>query len=657
MNLFRRPAFLARTLTATAFAWLALTTQAADAPPVAKPPIEAFFEESTFGGALLSPNGRSMAVRVAAKGERSRLAVLDLDTMKPTIVASFSEAGIGHVQWVNDDRLVFNLRTDWSGPGLFAVDRNGENFRQLVETVGSFLKAPDSGVSLLPGNTHLLQSLGKQAGDDVFVITPQEMSKEKVDYILLQRLNTRNGRSQEVESPLHSFGWLLDADGALRMAVTRFKGRMGVHLRQADGGWKQLAEFEELGQGGLLPKFIAPDGTIYVEAGLGDKAAVFTLDPSTGKLNDKPVAMSKDFDVHAGYIADDKKLLGLRYTIDAEVTQWLDADAKALQAKIDALLPNTANRVNLPSRGNSPHVLVESFADQQPWVTLLYHRETGKLTRVGVSHPAIKPQQMGQGDFVRYQARDGLEIPAYLTLPPGGAKKNLPMVVLVHGGPFVRGTSWQWDAEAQFLATRGYAVLQPEFRGSTGFGDRHFKAGFKQWGQAMQTDLADGTRWAIAQGIADPKRICIAGASYGGYATLMGLLQNPELFRCGINWVGVTDLNLWLTVDWSDLNNEYRRYGAPKLVGDPVADAAMFKAASPLQNAARITQPLLMAYGAKDRRVPIIHGEKFRDAVQPHNSQVEWVVYPEEGHGWSKPETRIDFWGRVEKFLARNLAP
>jgi acetyl esterase/lipase len=153
-----------------------------------------------------------------------------------------------------------------------------------------------------------------------------------------------------------------------------------------------------------------------------------------------------------------------------EVTQWLDTDAKALQARVDTLLPNTANRIQLPRRGPSPHLLVQSFADKQPWITLLYQRETGKLTRVGVSHPAIKPQQMGQADFIRYKARDGPDIPAYISLPAGGAGKNLPLVVLVHGGPWVRGFSWQWDAEVQFLASRGYAVLQPEFRGSTGFG-------------------------------------------------------------------------------------------------------------------------------------------------------------------------------------------
>jgi dipeptidyl aminopeptidase/acylaminoacyl peptidase len=213
------------------------------------------------------------------------------------------------------------------------------------------------------------------------------------------------------------------------------------------------------------------------------------------------------------------------------------------------------------------------------------------------------------------------------------------------------------DAEVQFLASRGYAVLMPEFRGSTGYGAKLYQAGFKQWGQAMQTDLADAAQWAIAQGTADPQRICIAGASYGGYATLMGLAQDPGLYRCGIDWAGVSDIQLMYSVYWSDNTNEFKREGMPVLIGDPKDDAAMLEAHSPLKNASRIRQPLLLAYGAWDLRVPIVHGESLRDALRPHNSNVEWVVYPDEGHGWHKPETNLDFWGRVERFLDRQIGP
>ena len=629
----------------------------------APPPVQAFFERPVFSSAKLAPDGRSVAMLVGAKGARTQLAVLDLQTRKPDVVAAFGNDDVGSFEWVNDKRLVFDLdvqltgpgRID-AGPGLFAVNRDGSNFRPLVETIQAFVKAPSSGPPLLPWRSSLLKAGGKGQSDEVFVVAPGEVSREKIDYFELRRLNTATGRAVEVDTPLHAFDWVFDAAGELRAVATRKDNRVAVRLRDAAGGWKQIAEYESLSARWIRPRFVGPDGTLYVEAPHGDKAAVFAFDTASGKLAATPLAASKDFDLRADFIANERKLLGLRYTIDAEVTQWLDADMQALQATIDTLLPATGNRVSVPMHGDSPWVLVEAFADVQPTVAYAYHRQTRKLTRLGTGHPDLDPRQMGPTDFVRYKARDGLEIPAYLTLPPGGAKKGLPLVVLVHGGPWVRGASWRFDPEVQFLASRGYAVLQPEFRGSTGYGAKHFEAGFKQWGRAMQDDVADGARWAIAQGIADAKRICIAGASYGGYAALMGLANDPELFRCGINWAGVTDPRMMFSVSWSDITQESKKYGYTRLIGDPVADAAMLKAVSPIENAARIKQPLLLAYGAWDVRVPIVHGEKFRDAVKPHNPNVEWLVYDNEGHGWARPETRIDFWSRVEKFLARHLA-
>lgn len=621
----------------------------APAPTIRLLPIESFFEDPSLSRALLSPDGQTLAMRVGAKGMRVRLGVLDLQTMKSAVVAHYADDDVGQFQWASSTRLVFDL--GWGS--LSAVDRDGRNRRQLVDH--SLRESQRVGATAQPWNTFLLRTLGDS--DDVLVLAPQEISRDKVDYIELRRLNTRTGRAQDIEAPLHAFAWVTDAQGQLRAVTTRLKNRIGIHLPDAKGNWKQVLEFENMAAKAVVPRYLAPDGTLYAEAQFNDKAALFTMDPVTGQLGSKPVAASKDFDLHPQFLFNQHKLLGLRYHLDAEVTQWLDPDAQALQNKIDTLLPNTANRISLPQTGDSPFVLVESFSDQQPGLTQIYSRETGKLTRVGSNQPAIVPRQMALTDFVRYRARDGLEIPAYLTLPLGAQRKDLPLVVLVHGGPNVRGFSWQWNAEVQFLASRGYAVLQPEFRGSTGFGARHFTAGWKQWGRDMQTDLADAARWAIAQGWANPKRICIAGASYGGYATLMGLAQDPDLFRCGINWVGVTDIPMLYTVKWSDTSEESKRYGMPLTIGDPVADAEMLKAASPLQNVARIKAPLLMAYGGKDQRVPLVHGEKFRDAIKPHNSQVEWVVYLEEGHGWSRPETRLDFWGRVERFLALHNAP
>lgn len=231
------------------------------------------------------------------------------------------------------------------------------------------------------------------------------------------------------------------------------------------------------------------------------------------------------------------------------------------------------------------------------------------------------------------------------------------MVVLVHGGPFVQAKFWRWDAEVQFLAARGYAVLEPQFRGTLGFGQAYYRAGWKQWGKAMQTDIADATRWAIEEGIANPQRIAIAGASYGGYATLMGLVRNAELFRCGVAWVGVTDLDMLHTVDWDDVSSNYKKFGMPTLLGDRVRDAADLRANSPLTHSASIHQAVLLAYGGADKRVPLIHGETFRRAIQAKNSKTEWMVYRDEGHGWRVPANQIDFWNRTARFLDKHLTP
>jgi dipeptidyl aminopeptidase/acylaminoacyl peptidase len=229
--------------------------------------------------------------------------------------------------------------------------------------------------------------------------------------------------------------------------------------------------------------------------------------------------------------------------------------------------------------------------------------------------------------------------------------------VLVHGGPWVRDGQWTWSSMGQFLASRGYVVIEPEFRGSTGYGEAHFKAGWKQWGQAMQDDVADALLWAQAQKLATDK-VCIAGASYGGYSTLMGLVRQPELYRCGIAWLAVTDLPLYVTGSWwvdDDISELLRRHTVPDMVGDAEKDADMLARNSPVLLASHIKAPVLLAFGDADRRVPLAHGKRMREAMQKAGQEPEWVSYSGEGHGWAKLTTRLDFAQRVEKFLAQHL--
>jgi dipeptidyl aminopeptidase/acylaminoacyl peptidase len=290
-------------------------------------------------------------------------------------------------------------------------------------------------------------------------------------------------------------------------------------------------------------------------------------------------------------------------------------------------------------------------------------RAQAQWNAVGATRKDVQPSRMATLDFHRIKARDGLELPLWLTLPltdgkptTDATKRPRPAVVLVHGGPWVRGGSWHWNGEAQFLASRGYVVIEPEFRGSEGYGSRLYSAGIKQWGQTMQSDLADALQWAVQQGHVDARRVCIAGGSYGGYAALMGPVRDPGLYRCVAAWMAVTDLHQRLQAGVeSDLSEEGRLYSLPQLMGDPKTDAAMLTDNSPLTHAAQIKVPVLLAVGAKDRRVPIVHGERMRDALRAAGNPPQWEVYPDEGHGWYKAESRTDFAIKLEAFLAQHL--
>jgi dipeptidyl aminopeptidase/acylaminoacyl peptidase len=643
---------------------LSLPSHAADSPLI---PAAEFFNNPDFSAARLSPSGRYLAAKRVAQNGREQLAVVDLLHTSALSVANFQDADVGHFAWISDERLLFDT-TDKQigqggrryGPGLYAVDRDGKNFRQLARHSNPFIRSGDE-PNLLPWHTFMLPADGAQDSDQAYVANININAPGDIDHVELLKLNTKTRRYTTVDGPGDTRDWLLDAKGEPRIAITHEAGQQILHyLDPKDGKWRQVASNPMFtgGKGAFQPLAFGSDGTLYVSTSKDNgMAAIHTMDLETGAISPKALLTLDGYDFSGKLIFSRGTLLGVRFLADGVGVQWFDAAMQEAQKDIDAKLPRTVNVVTPPTRAETPFLLVEAYSDRQPRAYFIYDKEKKTLNLAGHSHPNIKSSQMGTQDLVHYAARDGLRIPAWLTTP-AGAGKNLPMVVMVHGGPYARGTSWGWKPESQFLASRGYAVLEPEFRGSTGFGYQHFRAGWKQWGLKMQDDIADGVKWAIAQGIADPKRICIAGASYGGYATLMGLVNDPGLYQCGINWVGVTDINLLFTGHWrftSDLPPMWKKYGMPELIGDPVKNADQFNATSPLQQAARITQPLLLAYGGADMRVPIIHGTKFRDAVKATNQQVEWIEYSEEGHGWALPKNRIDFWTRVEKFLDKHI--
>jgi dipeptidyl aminopeptidase/acylaminoacyl peptidase len=258
--------------------------------------------------------------------------------------------------------------------------------------------------------------------------------------------------------------------------------------------------------------------------------------------------------------------------------------------------------------------------------------------------------------WVRYAARDGIAIPALLTVPAGANGRRVPLIVSIHGGPHVQATAWGYDPVTQFLASRGYAVLEPQFRGTEGFGWKLLSSGFRKWGDEMQDDLEDGVKWAVAEGIADAGRVCFYGGSYGGYAALWGAIRNAGVIRCAVAFAAVTSIDYMFDNAQTDMSRLADRTTLmAERIGDPGTERARFRRVSPLHNAERVGVPVLLAYGATDVRVPLVHGTDFRAALDKHGKEYEWVLYAEEGHGLNLDANVVDFYTRVDRFLAKHL--
>lgn len=655
-------------LTTLLLAAQAAPAQTTPAPVAVKPPtVSDFFKRPSVRRPKLSPSGRYLAIQAAGRDDRMWLAVMDLQTMdSPQFIAGFNDADIAQHYWVNEDRLVFQISdnpdgsTSIAAEGLWAVERDGSKQRQLIHSQFNFVS---STVTIADRRLELvwsLHSVPTDGSNDVIVQRRRWSHEPESMGVQLARLDTRTGitRSLNQGLPDYTIQWVLDSRNEPRLLQTFHQGKSQWFRRGADGSWQPWFEDDGYAPKRPEPIWVGPEGEMLGEASYQGYTALFRLDPATGEREKLPLVSLKGYNYEGRLVYDHaaRRLLGVHYENDAPSTAWFDPVMKAMQADIDAKLPGSVNRIECERCLGATNIVVTALSDQRPPSYFLYKPAAKSLEVVAAAPAALRPALMGQRDYHRIKARDGLELPVLVTQPAGRVRGKTPTVVLVHGGPYVRGTHWPWEPMAQFLASRGYLVLEPEYRGSTGYGSELFHAGWKQWGLRMQDDIADTLAWAVKQGWADPQRACIMGASYGGYAAMMGAVTQGDLFKCAINWVGVTDIGLMSSIHWSDFSEEWTRYGMKRLVADPATDAEQMRKTSPLLRAKEIKMPLLMAYGGEDRRVPLKHGTDMKAALRADQA-LEWVVYPEEGHGWFNLKTNEDFWGRVERFLGRHLTP
>jgi dipeptidyl aminopeptidase/acylaminoacyl peptidase len=598
-------------------------------------PLRDFFKNPDITAVRVSPDGKMLAF---LKPWESRLNafVQPVSGGTPRRITSEKARDVANVIWKGNGHLLY--LKDFAGDENFhlvSVNTDGKDLTDL--TPGGKVRAEV--VDPLPDDDHELLVSTNQRKAEVFDVYRINVETKKMTMV--------------AENPGNITSWVTDHAGRVRAAVTSDGVNTTVLSRDDE---KQpfkpvlTTNFREQVQ----PLFFTfDDKQLYAVSNRGrDKTAIVILDPKNAK--EQVLFEQPDYDVsNLGWSRKRKVLTQAEWTGWKDERHFFDAQTEAMYKDLEAKLPGYELVVHSPDRAETKFV-VAAFNDRTYGSRYLYEVASKKLTKIGDASPWLDEKQLAEMKPIEYKSRDGLTIHGYLTLPRGSTGKNLPVVVNPHGGPWARD-QWGFNPEVQFLANRGYAVLQMNFRGSVGYGRKFWESSFKQWGKRMQDDVSDGVKWAESQGIADPKRVAIYGGSYGGYATLAGLTFSPDLYACGVDYVGVSNLFTFMkTVPpyWKPfLDMMY------EMVGNPEKDQALLKEASPVFHVERIRVPLFVAQGKNDPRVNIEESNQIVNALKKRGVDVQYMVKENEGHGFHNEENRFDFYGEMEKFLAKHLTP
>lgn len=538
----------------------------------------------------------------------------------------------------------------WKGSGtiLYVKDFGGdENFHLLSVNVLSGV------VKDLTPFQKIRASIVDDLEDDPDHLLVQHNQRDP-QLFDVYRINVRTGKSQLVaQNPGNITGWVTDHTGQIRIAITTDGVNSSLLYRATEtDAFKTIltTDFRTT----VSPLFFTFDNkSLYALSNRGrDKTALVVLDPDSA-IESQPLFEHPEVDLDgASYSRKRKVLTYVSYNTWKTDRQHFDPETKSLYSTLEEKLPGYEVAIQDVNLAEDTFV-VAAYNDRTPGTRYVYSAKTGKLTTLGEINPRINPADMAATKAVTYMTRDGLKINGYLTLPVTQEAKNLPVIVNPHGGPWVRD-SWGFNSEIQFLANRGFAVFQMNYRGSTGYGRAFWEKSFKQWGRAMQDDITDGVNWLIKEGIADPKRIGIYGGSYGGYATLAGVAFTPDLYAAAVDYVGVSNLFTFMTT----IPPYWKPYLAMmyEMVGDPEKDKQLLEATSPAFHANKIKTPLFIAQGANDPRVNKNESDQMVDALRKRGVEVQYMVKDNEGHGFHNEENQFDFYGAMELFFKAHLA-
>ncbi|MEZ4959564.1 MAG: S9 family peptidase [Saprospiraceae bacterium] len=601
--------------------------------------VEDFFRLPKKSRYQLSPDGTLFSYLGPYK-RRLNLFVQKTDRKTAKRVTAITDRDIAWYFW-KDDKIVFG-KDDGGDENfhLYSVHADGSNLRELT---------PFQGVRI-----NLIDDLEDM--EDQIIIS---MNKNNPALFEPYRLNIATGELKQLAEntnpaePIDS--WMTDHQGRIRIAsmVSGGTNTTLLYRPSEDEPFSKVltTDFRE----GVTPLFFdfENDDLVYATSNIGrDKQVILKLDLKTGREVGEPIFSHPDADVASlGYSRKRKVPTAISYLTDKRHLHFLDRETELRFTQLEAKLTGY-EIVATASNKEETKFMIRTYSDRSLGAYYLYDQTTDDLTKIAEVSPWLSEEDMAPMQPVSFPSRDGLTINGYLTVPTGKSNRHLPVVINPHGGPWVRD-AWGYNPEVQLLASRGYAVFQLNYRGSTGYGRKFWEASFKQWGKKMQDDISDGVQWLIDQGIADPKRVAIYGGSYGGYATLAGVTFTPDLYACAIDYVGVSNLFTFM--------NTIPPYWKPyldmmyEMVGNPEKDKDYMYDASPVFHIDKIKAPLFVVQGANDPRVNIDESDQIVSGLKKRGVEVLYMVKYNEGHGFQNEENRFEFYKAMLGFLKKFL--
>ena len=657
--------FLSRFLMALV-ALFACTDSATAALPLAD-----FARHAQFNDIKISPKGDYVAASAIVDGKRI-LSLVHLTDMKGVNLRPRENRELAQFWWVAPDRVMYTVG-DRNGPlevpsstgELYAINANGSDDGNIF----GYRMGKQGATKIAHGTSRLAYAeLVDPLRDDprhaliaTYAINGSNLGNFRAQsasgvFPAVERIDLYTGATIPITtSPLRNASFLTDHHGEVRFAYGEDTDQMmKVWYRSGTSADWTLMLDEAREHKRMMPlEFNRKEDKVYFSCGGAHKVGgVCTWEVATGKFATLWSGTTSGIEAFLTSF-DEDDIVAIRAMPGRAAITLLDKDAPEAKLLVELMQQFPGEEVRVTSSTpDGKKVIFFVSSGMNPGEFYLYDAATRKATMLFSRMPWIKPDQMAKVEPIELKARDGLALHGYLTRPPGQSDaKNLPMVVYVHGGPYGIRDRWEFDTYVQMLASRGYAVLQVNYRGSGGYGYGFERKGFREWGGKMQDDVTDATRWAIAQGVADPKRVCIFGGSYGGYAALEGAVKEPDLYHCTIGYVGVYDLRLMYTrgdIPQSVFGDNYLKM----VLGE---DQSVLWDRSPIAHIDRLKAKVMLIVGGQDTRVPPIQGESLHEALDKAHVEHEWLYQRTEGHGFYDEKNTEDLFNKVIAFLGRNI--